>query len=93
MIEWTEVDAYIVDEWTKRDETYQQLQTRMQEIERAYQAVLKNLNPACRDLIISHEYYSVEMEYQRARLAYRLGKLRAETNLAQQTAANLPQSG
>lgn len=79
MQQWTEYDAYIVEHWVKQDPEYLDLQKRLENIERAYQNILTHLHPADQELIITHEYYCVEMEYQRARIAHRLGMLRSLT--------------
>ena len=76
MQQWTEWDAYIVDQWVTQDPEYLDLQKRLESTEIAYQKLLKHLHPKDQDLIITHEYYCVEMEYQRARIAHKLGMLR-----------------
>jgi len=78
---WTECDAYIVEEWVKQDTIHQDLQQRLSKIESSYRRILSTLNPIYRELIVTHEYYCVEMEYQRAKLAYQLGRLRSTNDL------------
>ena len=77
MQQWTQWDAYIAEQWLRQDPEYLDLQKRLDQIETAYQNLMIHLQPENQELIITHEYFCVEMEYQRARIAHQLGLLRS----------------
>ena len=74
MNDWIKGACDQVDRLAAQSPYYQQLQKELRQLEPAYEAALKQLSKAEREIIISREYLISELAYQRTQAAYYYGR-------------------
>ena len=72
-MEWTKVDA-VIQKAAQKDSAYQQILRYREEYSAAYQRLLQELTEQQREILVSYAYFDVELEHQRTRLAYYIGR-------------------
>ncbi len=74
MLQWIQEGADRVEQIAKTDREFQKLVTRLNQVEQAHTAVLETLSEQDRETILEYEDLITELEYQKTRIAYYLGK-------------------
>ena len=77
MDEWIMGACDQVDALAAQDPYYQELSKRRIELEARCKEILKSLPPSAGAALGEYEYTIMEMAYQRAQIAYQLGKRRS----------------
>lgn len=74
MLQWIQEGADRVEQIAKTDREFQELVTKLNRVEQAHTAVLETLSEQDRETILEYEDLITELEYQKTRIAYYLGK-------------------